>query len=247
MTVDEMPTRIAAIPTGSEVLFSNQGRMYKRNIELPNGVTTLGANAFAYCSLLETIDLKNATTINGNAFQGCTKLHSINLENITTFSGTYIFDGCSALKKINCKSATSISASCFNWCTSIESAICKNATVLNGNAFLGNSKLKYIDIRNATQIKSAAFSRCTSLSLIDLTGGNTVCSLANADAFYLVGNTWTAVVADDNMKTQYQSATNWSRFATQIKTVAEVEAEVGMTYDEYYYQIFEQPRNEVTP
>ena len=270
MTVDEMPTRIAAIPTGDEVLFSSYGRQYTRTVEIPDGVTTLGeyafqgctglteitlpdslttinSNAFQGCTGLTEIDLNNVTTIKGFAFQACTKLHSINLENITTFSAPYVFDGCTALKKINCKSATSISSSCFNWCTSIESAICKNATVLNTNAFLGNVGLKYIDIRNVTQIKNGAFSRCKSLSLIDLTGGNTVCSLDHADAFYLASNTWTAVVANDNMKTQYQSATNWSTFASHFRTIAEVEAEVGMTYDEYYYQLFGEPRNEVTP
>lgn len=245
MTVDEMPTRIAAIQTGDEVLFTNNGRMYKRDVELPNSVTSVTASAFAYCSLLETFDLKNVTTIGGNAFQGCAKLHSINLENITTFAGSDNFNGCFALKKINCKSATSISISCFHSCTSIESAICKNATVLKANAFFGSSKLKYIDIRNATEIRGGAFSQCTSLSLIDLTGGNSVCTLGDVNAFNNTNNTWIAVVANDTIKSDFQSATNWSTFASHFRTIAEVEAEVGMTYDEYYYQLFGEPRNEV--
>ena len=85
------------------------------------------------------------------------------------------------------------------------------------------------------------------MNLIDLTSRATPTTLDNANAFDDTNNTWIAVVANDTIKSDFQNATNWSTFASHFRTIAEVEAEVGMTYDEYYYQLFGEPRNEVTP
>ena len=247
MTVDEMPTRIAAIQTGDEVLFSSNGRQYTRTVEIPNNVTTIGEYAFQGCSLLETIDLNDVTSISSYAFSSCVNLHEIDLKNVTTL-GNYAFNGCSSFKIINTKNISVLSTAAFRYCFSLETAICRNVATMDGLCFWNDNKLKYVDCRNATSIRSSnVFEGCSSLELIDLTGGNSVCTLSKVNAFNNTNNTWIALVADSNMKAQYQSATNWSTYADHFKTIAEVEAEIGMTYDEYYYQLFGEPRNEVTP
>ena len=121
-----------------------------------------------------------------------------------------------------------------------------NATSIGGSAFYGCSSLQEIDLRNATSIGGNAFQSCSILQLIDLTSRTTPTTLSNTAAFSGTNSTWIAVVANDTIKAAFQSATNWSTFASHFRTIAEVEAEVGMTYDEYYLQIFGHARNEVS-
>ena len=318
MTVDEMPTRIAAIPTGDEVLFSSDGRQYTRTVEIPDGVTTLGEYAFYRCTgltkitfpdslttigrdawdgkgvfigctSLAEIDLKNVTsigkqafygctglteidfknvisigegafekctgltgitlpdsltTIKQNAFGGCTGLTNIDLKNVTTFLQNFHFQSCSSLRKVIGKKVTSTANSFYN-CT--VTAILSNVSTIGQNTFLGARELKNVDCRNADMIVNGSFQNCSRLSLIDLTSRATPTTLENTGAFSNTNNTWIAVVANDTIKSDFQNATNWSRFASHFRTIAEVEVEVGMTYDEYYYQLFGEPRNEVTP
>ena len=245
MTVDEMPTRIAAIPTGDEVLFSSDGRQYTRRVEIPNNVTTIGDYAFSGCTGLTNITLPDSlTTIKQGAFGGCRSLPEIDLNNVTTFLGTYHFQGCISLKKVIGKKVTSTANSFYN-CTVLKTAILSNVSTIGQNTFLNASALKSVDCRNVDKIFPNAFSNCKQLSLIDLTSRATPTTLDSTNAFNGTNNTWIAVVANDTIKSDFQNATNWSTFASHFRTIAEVEAEVGMTYDEYYYQLFGEPRNEV--
>ena len=247
MTVDEMPTRIAAIPTGDEVLFSNSGRQYTRTVEIPNNVTTIGDYAFYGCTGLTNITLPDSlTTINQNAFNGCTGLTEIDLKNVAIFSGGYHFSSCRSLRKVIGKKVTSTAHSFYN-CRALQTAILSNVSTIGQNTFLYALALKNVDCRNVDTIADASFSQCSWLSLIDLTSRATPTTLKSTYAFNSTNNTWIAVVADDSIKSDFQNATNWSTFASHFRTIAEVEAEIGMTYDEYYYQLFGEPRNEVTP
>ena len=270
MTVDEMPTRIAAIPTGDEVLFSSEGRQYTRTVEIPNNVTTLGDYAFNGCTGLTNITFPDSlttinqsafgnctgltnitfpdslTTINQSAFGGCTGLTEIDLKNVTTFLQSNHFQNCSSLRKVIGKKVTSTLHSFYN-CPVLETAILSNVSTIGQNTFLAATSLENVDCRNVNKIAMGAFQNCSRLSLIDLTSRATPTTLDNINAFYNTNSTWIAVVADDSIKSDFQNATNWSTFASHFRTIAEVEAEVGMTYDEYYYQLFGEPRNEVTP
>ena len=266
MTVDEMPARIASM---SMVLFSRKGRQYTRTVEIPNNVTTIddfafsdctgltnitfpdslntiNQDAFGGCTGLTEIDLKNVTTIGTGAFGSCTGLTKIDLKNVTTFLGNYHFQLCSSLRKVIGKKVTSIGGS-FYYCEALQTAILSNVSTIGQNTFLHANALENVDCRNVGRIADAAFSRCKRLSLIDLTSRATPTILDRTGAFYETNNTWIAVVANDTIKSDFQNATNWSTFASHFRTIAEVEAEVGMTYDEYYYQLFGEPRNEVTP
>ena len=268
MTVDEMPTRIAAIPTGDEVLFSSKGRQYTRTVEIPDGVTTLGEyafngctglteidfknvisigqSAFSNCTGLTEIDFKNVISIGQSAFGSCTSLTEIDLKNVTTFSSNFHFQYCSSLRKVIGKKVTSTAHSFYS-CTVLNTAILSNVSTIGQNTFLAAYALKNVDCRNVDRIVQSAFSGCSRLSLIDLTSRTTPTTLDNTSAFNNTNNTWIAIVANDTIKSDFQNATNWSTFASHFRTIAEVEAEVGMTYDEYYLQIFGHARNEVTP
>ena len=242
MTVDEMPTRIAAIP---EVLFSSDGRQYTRTVEIPNNVTSIGDYAFSGCTGLTNITFPDSlTTINTGAFNGCASLTEIDLKNVTTFSGAYHFQSCSSLRKVIGKKVTSTLHS-FYLCTALQTAILSNVSTIGQNTFLNAIALENVDCRDVDKISHGAFKNCKRLSLIDLTSRTTPTILDSANAFYETSNTWIAVVANDTIKSDFQNTTNWSTFASHFRTIAEVEAEVGMTYDAYYYQLFGHARNEV--
>ena len=189
---------------------------------MPDGVTALGSYAFSSCTGLTKIDLKNVTSIGPLAFSGCTGLTKIDLKNVT-----------------------SIDKEVFSGCTVLETAILSNVSTIGQSTFLNAVALENVDCRNVGRIANLDFSGCKRLNLIDLTSRTTPTTLENTQVFNNTNNTWIAVVANDMIKSDFQNATNWSTFASHFRTIAEVEAEVGMTYDEYYYQLFGEPRNEV--
>ena len=61
-------------------------------------VTSIGDNAFCYCTGLTSITLpEGCTTIGNYAFSGCTGLTSITLPNSITTIGSWAFGGCPAV------------------------------------------------------------------------------------------------------------------------------------------------------
>jgi uncharacterized repeat protein (TIGR02543 family) len=69
-----------------------------KKVTMPDSVTSIGYQAFAYCSKLALIDLSNnLTSIGGEAFYGCTELTSIVIPISVTSIGTTTFFNCSKL------------------------------------------------------------------------------------------------------------------------------------------------------
>ena len=122
---------------------------------IPNIVTDIGAEAFAGCSMLNTVKIgANVTSIGQYAFSGCTasilwddnssistigylsfsnyKGKTITIPESVTSIGQYAFSGCSGLTSITIpNSVTTISTSAFRGCSSlIEMTL----------PFVGNSK-----------------------------------------------------------------------------------------------------------
>ena len=80
-------------------------------------VTTIGDNAFCYCTGLTSITLGNSiTTIGNGAFAGCTGLTSITLPDSVTRIWYYAFSGCTSLTSISLPDGCSIGAGAFEGC-----------------------------------------------------------------------------------------------------------------------------------
>ena len=137
-----------------------------------------------------------------------------------------------------------IGANAFQNCTSLQSIDARNVILIGSGAFQSCASLQSVDARNVTSISSSAFQSCASLQLIDCTSCTTPPTIY-ISTFNNTNNSFMVVVATDTEKALFQAATNWSAIASRIYTVAEIEALVGMTYDEYYLQCFGHPRNEV--
>ena len=119
------------------------------SIKLPAGLTTIGQNAFAYLSSLETIDIpETVNSIGNNAFAGCSELKAIGLPAELESLGTSAFMNCSSLKRVE---------------------IPAGIQVIDENTFKLCSALKEVILHEGiTKIENDAFFECSSLSEISL-------------------------------------------------------------------------------
>ena len=120
-----------------------------KDLEIPDGVTTIGNYAFYYCSGLTSVNIGNGvTTIGNNAFQDCSKLTSVNIGKGVTSIGYSAFSGCFRLTSVTIpNSVTTIGNSAFYSCSGLTSVNIGNGVTSIGNdAFSGCSKLTSVHI-----------------------------------------------------------------------------------------------------
>ena len=86
-------------------------------------VTSIGGQAFYYCTGLTSVTIPNSvTSIGGCAFEGCTGLTSVTIPNSVTSIGESAFAVCTGLTSVTIQnSVTSIGSSAFRDCTGLTS------------------------------------------------------------------------------------------------------------------------------
>lgn len=135
---------------------------------IPDGVTSIGDDAFLDCSSLHSLVIPNSVTSIGNsAFYGCSSLRSLVIPDSVISIGNLAFGNCSTLSSIIIpNSVTSIGNDAFSGCTSLSSVVIPDSVTRIGNsAFCCCSSLKSLVIPDGvTCIGDNAFSFCTSLS-----------------------------------------------------------------------------------
>lgn len=147
------------------------------SIVLPEGVTTIGYDAFGRCETLITITLPSTIKdIDMSAFSGCEKLSQINLPYGITKIESSTFKDCSALTAITIpNSVTSIGGCAFEDCSSLISInIPDSVTSIGGYAFNRCSSLTSITIPNSvTSMGSWIFKDCSNLANVHIGTGIT--------------------------------------------------------------------------
>ncbi len=96
-----------------------------KNTVIPNSVTAIGSNAFAYHDQLESINLpEGLTSIGALAFQGCSSLKSIQFPKSLRTIGASSFWGCSSLTSVEFPvGIAAIGNMAFVDCTGLTSVI----------------------------------------------------------------------------------------------------------------------------
>ena len=149
------------------------------SINIPNSVTSIGWSAFYGCTGLTSIMIPNSIMIiNEYAFQDCTRLTSITIPSSVTVIGGEAFYNCTGLTSITIPSSvTSIGFYAFYGCTGLTSiTFAENSqlTIIGASAFYNCTGLTSITIPSSvTSIDSKAFYGCTGLTSITVESGNT--------------------------------------------------------------------------
>ena len=114
---------------------------------IPDGVTSIGFNAFSDCTFLTSVTIPDGvTSISPYAFRNCTSLTSVTIPDGVTLIGSSAFQGCTSLTSVTIPDGvTHIGNSAFQGCTSLTSV-----TIPDG----------------VTRIGHRAFESCTSLTSV---------------------------------------------------------------------------------
>ena len=126
-----------------------------KSVSLPDGLTSIGNYAFAYCTGLTSITIPDSvTSIGEDAFSGCSGLTSVTIGNSVTNIGEDAFYNCTGLTSITIPdSVTSIGDYAFSGCTGLTSITIPD---------------------RVRSIGDGAFSGCTGLTSITVAEGNPV-------------------------------------------------------------------------
>ncbi len=173
-------------------------------------VTTIGDDAFQFCSDLIEITIPNSvTSIGDGAFDGCSNLIKITIPNSVTSIGDNAFSGCSNLSSVTIpESLIRIGSGAFSYCNNLTTVTwnakkCADIEAFNPffecsqlTSFYFGNNVEYIpaslcvDMSNlhsitfpnsVTAIGSAAFAGCSSLTSINFP--ENITSIGNL-AFY---------------------------------------------------------------
>ena len=155
------------------------------SVTIPNSVTSIGNYAFYYCSGLTSVTFPNSVTSIGNsAFYNCSSLTSVTIPNSVTSIGDRAFYECSSLTSVTIpNSVTSIGNDAFAGCSGLTSVTIPNSVTLIGEGvFAGCSGLTSVTIPNSViSIGDLAFFACSGLTSITIP--NSVTFIGNY-AFY---------------------------------------------------------------
>jgi len=209
---------------------------------IPDNINAIGSDAFDSCPGLSSVSLPNNSTIlqSTNIFSGCYALTEINIPNTLTSIGSSVFYNNYALSESITlpNSVTTFGNNNFYKCYSLSSLTFSNAittcgTYTGGDCYnLGNITLP----TSLTSIGTYCFTNCRRFT--DITIPNTVTSIGNYSFQYCYGlkelhikpttpptigqytfrnlpSDCTIYVPSASLST-YQSAANWSNFASQM-------------------------------
>jgi hypothetical protein len=170
-----------------------------------NEVTALRDYAFYRCEQITALSFPNCITVGASAFQYAKTLESVSLPSLTTITGISCFYN-TKIKELYLPNLTTIDLS-TNICRACYSLTTVNLPKLSG-----------------TTIGARAFSGCSHLTTVIL-GGSVLNPLGDVNAFHTSpiadGNGY--IYVPDNLVNEYKQATNWVTYASQIKSINELE------------------------
>ena len=137
------------------------------DVTIPESVTKIGTLAFASTALTDMEIPDSVTSIGYSAFSGCDELVRVTIPGSVTDWGKNVFYACSSLTDVTLSDGiTELPYGIFCSCLSLsEITIPDSVTRIETDAFRNCSALKDIDFgKNVAYIGDMAFSGCTSLT-----------------------------------------------------------------------------------
>ncbi len=147
------------------------------NTNIPNGVVSIGREAFYHSQITSISIPRSVTIIDNHAFASCNLLRSIAIPDSVVSISEYAFSGCVSLTSIVIpNSVVSIGGSAFSYCKSLAYiSIPNSVTSIGYAAFDGCQSLISIFIPSSvTSIGDGLFRGCESLTSIKIDKDNKV-------------------------------------------------------------------------
>jgi len=139
---------------------------------IPNGVTSIGTNAFYECSGLTSVTIPaGVTAIGDSAFYGCAKLTSVTIPDSVITIGNSAFQDCTGLTRVTIGGSVAIIGSAaFCACSSLSSVTIPNSVkTIEDFAFDDSYNMLDVTIGNGvTNIGAYAFYACEDLNSITI-------------------------------------------------------------------------------
>lgn len=182
--------------------------MYGRTFpscNLPNA-TSVGMDAFKECKNMVSVDLQKVTSVMSGAFAKCYKLATVNAPLLATLDGTNIFESCIALVKLVLPALKSV-----------------RTNALGGSKLYAPSNLKVLDMLGGKKGGiDTDLTYCTSFTTLVL---RDTLGVTGTGSNFALGASHKVYVPDSLLE-QYKTATNWSKYASQIFPLSEYVEEV---------------------
>ena len=206
--------QVTKIPIGGFAEFKNLTK-----VSFPN-VTEIKNYCFQNCTALKEVDMPNITAIGSYAFDHCTSLETFNFP-LAKSAGTYAFQYAKLPANVYLPAMTSIGTYTFGYITTSHTLHLPSLATFAGSAARDNKGLTKVELDVASKIDNLAFYYCSGLATLILRKSDAICTLSNTNAFTgtpIVKGTGYIYVPAALIDT-YKSATNWSTFSAQFKTI----------------------------
>ena len=210
------------------------------DVNLPNA-KTVGGSAFQNCTSLTKLDLPKATELNNYLVSGCSSLVELNIPNATSGKGfaiagskiehlylpkfaspgSSVFRGATYLRTVDMPLLNNVQQYLFMGCSALENVTFPKVAYVAEQAMESCSALTYVDLPICKRIDAKGFNKCSSLETLILRLTTAVCSLANVSAFTgtPIASGTGFIYVPSALVDSYKSATNWSTFASQFRTI----------------------------
>lgn len=168
---DKTPTnQIQGFLIAGTILQGYKGQ--EASIVIPEGITTIAANAFYNNGIIESVTFPyGLEIIDKHAFGNCTRLRSISLPDSLVTIGAHAFDGCWGLTELRIPdSVTTIQAYAFSNCAGLtEVSIPSSVKKIGQKVFSSCQRLKEIHFPdNITEIPNGVVAKCKMIQRIEL-------------------------------------------------------------------------------
>lgn len=125
---------------------------------------------------------------------------------------------------LHCENVTNVGGEAVRQCSYLVNVYLPKCTNLSGYSFGICPLLETVELGAVTNIRAYDFYNCPKLKTLIINNTTTVCSLANVNAFTGSGvESGTGFIyVPNNLVSSYKTATNWSTYAAQIKSINEL-------------------------